>query len=171
VNGDGKIDASDRTIIGHIEPRYIAGMTNTLRYKRFTASAALTSVQGTTRANPLLGTNQVFADVRRNTVYRQYWTPTNPINTYPANSNTSNPLSVTFYEDASYVRLRDVSLAYDLPARLLGRTGAESLRLYVDGRNLWTNTKWTGLDPEIDNSNQRGIPLEKSVIAGLDLRF
>jgi TonB-linked SusC/RagA family outer membrane protein len=171
MNGDGKIDASDRTIIGHIEPRYIAGLTNTVRYKRFTASAALTSVQGTTRANPLLGTNQVFADVRRNTVYREYWTPTNPINTYPANSNSSNPLSVTFYENASYVRLRDVSLAYDLPTRLLGRTGAESLRLYVDGRNLWTNTKWTGLDPEIDNSNQRGIPLEKSVIAGLDLRF
>ena len=79
--------------------------------------------------------------------------------------------AVAFYEDASYVRLKDVTLSYDLPQSLLGRTGGESLRLYVNGRNLWTKTEWSGLDPEFSNTNQRGTPLEKSVIAGINLRF
>ncbi len=169
LNGDKKIDPLDRTFIGSLQPDYIAGLANTFRYKRLSLNAYLNTVQGVTRSNILLGTNQVFSDVRRNTVYRQYWTAANPINTYPANSNTSNPLSVPFYEDASFVRLRDLSLQYDVPTTLAGRIGARTLRVYVNGRNLWTSTKWTGLDPEL--SNQRSIPLERIVTGGLNVGF
>jgi TonB-linked SusC/RagA family outer membrane protein len=171
VNGDGVISVLDRTFIGSLEPDYTAGLTNTFRFRRFSLSGFLYTVQGVTRANPLLGTNQVFADVRRNTVYRQYWTAENPSYTYPANSNTSNPLSVPFYEDASFVRLKDVTLSYEFSPSLVSRVGGTSLRLYVDGRNLWTKTRWSGLDPELSDANQRGIPLEKSVIAGLTVGF
>jgi TonB-linked SusC/RagA family outer membrane protein len=169
VNGDGKIDPLDRTIIGSREPSYIAGLSNTLRYRRFTASAFLQTVQGVTRVNDLLNTDQTFTDVRRNMVERTWWTPENPINTYPANSNTSNLLLVQFYEDASFVRLRDVSLSYDLPAALTSRFGSESLRLYVNGRNLWTSTEWSGLDPEL--SGQRAVPLERTIIGGINVAF
>ena len=169
INGDGVIDSADRTIIGSREPDYTAGLLNTVKVKGLTLSAFVHTVQGVTRANPLLGTNQVFSDVRRNTVLREYWTPENPINTYPANSNTSNPLGVGFYEDASFIRLRDVTASYDLPASLSGRMGSESLSLYVNGRNLWTQTDWTGLDPEL--SGQRAIPLERVIIAGVRARF
>jgi hypothetical protein len=168
-NGDGKIDPLDKSFIGSLEPDYQAGLTNTLKFKGFTFSTYLNSVQGVTRSNILLGTNQVFADVRRNTVYRQYWTPENQINTYPANSNTSNPLSIPFFENASFVRLQDVSLSYDLPKPMAARFGGEQLRVYVNGRNLWTSTKWTGLDPELDS--QRAIPLQKVFIGGMTLRF
>ena len=169
VNGDSVINAADRTILGSLEPDYIAGMSNTVKFKRFTVSAFLHTVQGVTRANPLLGTNQVFADVRRNTVYREYWTPDNPINTYPSNSNNSNPLGVAFYEDASFIRLRDVTVSFDLPESLTSRRGSNSFSLYVNGRNLWTQTDWTGLDPELDE--QRAIPLERIIIAGVRARF
>jgi hypothetical protein len=169
LNGDGKIDALDRTFIGSLQPSYTAGLTNTLRYKRFTISAFLNTVQGVTRVNDLLSTNQTFTDVRRNMVFRDWWTPSNPINTYPANSNLSNPLSVPFYEDASFIRLRDATASFELPTRMAGRLGAESLKLYVNGRNLWTHTKWSGLDPEINN--QRSIPLERVVTGGLTVRF
>lgn len=169
VNGDGKIDPSDRTFIGSLQPKYTGGMNNTIRFSRFTLSAFLNTVQGVTRSNQLLGTNQVFTDVRRNTVYRTYWTPETPINTYPSNSNSSNPLSVSFFEDASFVRLKDLSLSYDLPTSFATRIGGESIRFYVNGRNLWTKTKWTGLDPELDA--QRHVPLEKVVTGGLTVRF
>lgn len=172
-NGDGKITPDDKTVIGSREPRYTAGWTNTLRLGAFTLTGVLYTVQGVTVNNDLLGTNLVQAQVRRNTVYRQYWTPENPINTYPSNSETSNPLSVGFFEDASYVRLRDLTLSYDVPASLSVRLGAESLRVYVNGHNLWTHTDWTGLDPELslNNDAQRSVPLERTFTAGLNVRF
>jgi TonB-linked SusC/RagA family outer membrane protein len=169
VNGDGKIDPLDRTFIGSLQPKYTGGMTNTIRVSRFTLSAFINTVQGVTRSNQLLGTNQVFTDVRRNTVARIYWTPETPINNYPSNSNNSNPLAVPFYEDASFVRLKDLSLSYDLPTSIATKLGGESLRFYVNGRNLWTKTKWTGLDPELDA--QRNVPLEKVVTGGITVRF
>jgi TonB-linked SusC/RagA family outer membrane protein len=176
VNGDGKISPEDRTFVGNAVPDYIASLGNTVRYKRLSLSAIVNTVQGVTRPNVLLGTNQVFSDVRRNTVYRQYWTPENPINTYPANSNTSNPLSIGFYEDASFVRLRDLTLSYNLSPSRARRVGASSLRAYVNGRNLWTSTKWTGLDPELSatsnqSANQRAIPLERLWTGGVNVGF
>lgn len=174
VNGDGTINADDRTIIGSLEPSYSAGLTNTFSLGRLTLSGYLTSVQGVLRVNPLRGSTQVQAEVRRNIPKYEYWSPTNPINTYPSNINEtqgggSNPLGVDFYEDASFVRLKDLSLAYDVPGSFASRIGARSVRVYLNGRNLWTSTEWTGLDPEL--AGQRAIPLEKSVIGGLELRF
>ena len=169
VNKDGKIDPTDRTIIGSLQPSYIGGMTNTLKFHGVTVSAFVQTVQGVTRQNVLRGSNQVNANVSRNTVYNDYWSVTNPINTYPANSNTSNPLGVSFYEDASFVRLKDVSVSYELPASILTRLHVESARLYLNGRNLWTKTKWTGMDPEL--SSQRAVPLERSWTTGLSVRY
>lgn len=170
MNGDGKIDVNDRTIIGSRQPKYIAGFSNTMRWKRFTLTAFLQSVQGVTRQNTLLSTGVVFSNVSRNTLVHTYWTPENQINTYPENRTTNNPFGVDFYEDASFVRLRDAMLSYDIPASLLSRMGgAESLRLYVNGRNLWTSTKWTGLDPEL--SSQRAVPLERVFTAGITVRY
>lgn len=169
MNADGKIDPFDRTFIGSIEPKYTAGFTNTFKVSRLTLSAFFNTVQGVTRSNQLLGTNQVFSDVRRNTVSRVYWTPETPINDYPSNSNSSNPLAMPFYEDASFIRLKDLTLSYDIPVAAARRFGSESLRVYVNGRNLWTRTDWTGLDPEL--AGQRAIPLERIVTGGLTVRF
>jgi TonB-linked SusC/RagA family outer membrane protein len=169
VNGDGKIDPLDRTFIGSLEPKYTGGLTNTVKFRRFTVSAYVNTVQGVTRENTLLATNQVFTDVRRNTVFRQYWTPENPINDYPSNSNVSNPLSVVFYEDASFIRLKDASISYDLDPKFAARFGGESLRVYLNGRNLWTRTQWTGLDPELNV--QRAVPLQRVITGGMTVRF
>lgn len=169
TNGDKKIDPSDRVIIGSLEPKYTAGLTNTFRYKGLQLAAYLNTVQGVTRSDALFGSNQVFSDVRRNTLSHDYWSRTNPTNDYPANSNTSNPLAVAFYENASFVRLKDVTLSYDLPPRLTRSVSAQSLRVYVNGRNLWTHTRWDGLDPELNN--QQAIPLERIITAGVNVSF
>ena len=169
VNRDGKIDVNDRTFIGSTEPKYIAGFTNSLTWKGVQLSAQLQSVQGITRSNDLMGSNLVQAGVRRNTIPHEYWTPENHTNSYPANNETSNPLSVGFYEDASFIRLRDVTLAWNIPDAYTSRIGADRLRVYLTGRNLWTKTGWHGLDPELDA--QRSIPLEKTYVGGLSVTF
>jgi TonB-linked SusC/RagA family outer membrane protein len=170
-NGDGKITPDDRTFLGSLQPSYSAGLVNTFRYKGVSLSAFLNTVQGIRRPNPLLNTNLVHAEVRRNTIYTTFWTPENPINTYPRNNEDANLYSVTFYQDASFIRLKDVTLSYDIPSSLTDRFGVQSLRVYLNGRNLWTHTAWTGLDPEISNSNQRGVPLERVLIGGVNVSF
>lgn len=169
VNRDGTIDVEDRTFIGSTEPKYIAGLTNSLTWKGVQLSAQLQSVQGITRSNELMGSNLVQAGVRRNTIPHEYWTPENHTNSYPANNETSNPLSVAFYEDASFIRLRDLTLAWNVPDGYTSRIGADRLRVYLTGRNLWTRTGWHGLDPELDA--QRSIPLEKTYVGGLSVTF
>ena len=169
VNGDGTIDPLDRTFLGRVNPTYTAGLGSTLRYRAFTLNAFLHTVQGVTKANALFDDN-LGDDGRYNTILKQYWTPENPINSYPANRPATNlGLPIAFYQDASFIRLKDVTLSYDVPQQLAGRIGAGSLRLYVNGHNLWTHTKWTGLDPEL--SSQYATPLERSFIGGIDVHF
>jgi TonB-linked SusC/RagA family outer membrane protein len=169
VNGDGKIDPLDRTFLGRVDPSYTAGLGSTMTYGAFTLNAFLYTVQGVTRQNALLDDN-LGDDGRYNTIVKQYWTPDNAINTYPANRPATNlGLPVGFYQDASFIRLRDLTLSYDLPADLASRVGAGSLRVYVNGHNLWTHTKWTGLDPEL--GNQLSTPLERTFIGGVDVHF
>jgi TonB-linked SusC/RagA family outer membrane protein len=171
LNGDGKINPDDRTFLGRLDPTYTASLYNTFRYKDFSLTAQFNTVQGIVRPNGLLGVNLVQNDVRRNTVYREYWTPENPINTYPRNSDKTNPLSVPFLEDASFIRLKDVTLSYTLPSTLVDRIGSGPLRVYLTGRNFWTHTGWTGMDPEFSNGNQRGIPLERVIVGGINVQF
>lgn len=171
VNGDGKINPDDRTFLGSLQPDFTAGLLNTVRFRDFSLGASLYTVQGVVRENGLLGLNLVHADVRRNTVLQNYWTVENPSRTVPRNSDSSNPLGVAFLEDASYVRLQDVTLSYDLPPSLTDRVGLGSMRLYVNGRNLWTRTDWTGLDPAFTNASQRGVPLERAIVGGINVQF
>ncbi len=167
ANGDGAITPDDRVILGDREPSYIAGINNTFRYKGWSLSAFINTVQGVLESNVLLGTNQTDSDVRINVLRHEYWSPENPINTYPSNDPRSNAYSVSFYEDASYIRLRDVTLSYTLPQRFLRMLTIQALSLSLSGHNLVTWTDWSGLDPELNN--QRGIPLERTYSFGVNL--
>jgi TonB-linked SusC/RagA family outer membrane protein len=171
LNGDGTIGPDDRTIIGSLQPSYTAGLTNVIHYGRFSLSAFFNSIKGITRANPLLSPTVVGPQVRYNTVVLNYWSPSNPINSYPANREGVNPYSVGFYQNSSFIRLQDLNFGVDLPTSLWPAAGATRLHLYVDAKNLWTSTSWTGLDPEFTSGNQRGAPLARTFIFGLDLGF
>ena len=172
VNGDGKINVEDRAFIGHEDPSYTAGLSNTLRYGNLTLNVFVHTVQGSTRYNDLLlDTPRNLDDTaaRANSLLFEYWTPENPINTRWANRQGNNPFFVGLYEDAGFIRLKDLTLSYDVPSSLRDRLGAGNLRVYANGRNLWTHTEWTGLDPEL--SNQRATPLERVFSVGLNASF
>src|SRR5690606_9448455 len=115
VNKDGVIDDQDRTIIGSRIPDYTLGFSNTFNYKNFTLSAHITAVQGVSKNNYL--TRTFFNGNERSFDYN-FWTPANPHNSYPANRDDANPRGVDIFgkaNDASFIRLNDVSLSYRMP--------------------------------------------------------
>lgn len=169
-NGDGRISPEDRGFHGSRDPSYIAGLNNSVGYRALTLDVFFQIVQGVTQSNSLLaaGGNTAY-EGRGNTLLLDYWTPDNPSNTTPANRFDSNPHAAAFYQDASFVRLKDLTLSLAVPSRLTSRMGAENVRVYVNGRNLWTATDWTGLGPDL--SNQFAVPLERLLTAGASVSF
>lgn len=169
VNGDGTINTSDRAIIGSRVPSYIAGLTNTFKYKNISLSFFIRTVQGTTKYNDLTNT---YFDGRNAAMNRVWWTPENPINTYPQNRDDSNPFGVNYFgnsSNSSFIRLNDVTLKYTFPEKMLKSAKISQLEVYVNAKNLATITDWKGLDPEL--SSQTGIPLTRAYLLGLRFGF
>jgi hypothetical protein len=174
VNGDGVITPADKQIIGSRDPFVVTGMTNTFKYKNFRLSFLLNAVQGVTYRNLLYGTGQV--SFRINSYDKNFWSPTNPTNDYPANVDGNvNPLSMDFYEDASFIRLQDITFSYRLPESLLKKISISNAEFFVNLKNMATWTKWTGLDPEFLSispvNQQRAAPQLKSYIIGAKFSF
>lgn len=167
ANGDGRITPQgDRLILGSRQPAFIWGLGNTFKYKNFSLYVFMQGVQGISRRNVLLSDN-VQNGVRNNTFVKNYWTPTNPTNDYYVNALNANIYNVGIFQSDSYARLKDASFAYDFSPKILKQLGLSRLKVYVNARNLFTITKWTGLDPEL--SSQEGIPLQKEFILGLNV--
>lgn len=171
VNTDGKLDAIDRQIIGQEDPKVLWGLTNSFSYGNFKLDIFVHGVHGVTKENPLMS-DYVWADVRLNTIKKNWWTPENPTNEWIVNHLNAEwmaGIQGVMYENASFVRVKDISLSYDLPQTMLDNLKLDRLRLYVTGRNLMTFTEWRGLDPEL--SSQRQAPLQREFVFGLNLGF
>lgn len=170
VNGDGKITVDDKSIIASAVPDYIAGLTNTFSYKGFSLSVFIRAVHGITKTNSLLNT---YFDGRNGALDRQFWTPANPINTYPANRDDANPFGVGIFDrktsNASFIRLQDISLSYSLPKEIVQKLKMKKLQVFANAKNLATSTDWIGLDPEF--SSQTGMPQVRTFIVGLRTQF
>lgn len=184
VNPDGVIDEKDRAILGNALPKFTWGFNNNLAYQNFNLSFFFQGSYGNKMANlnsipmeDFRGTQNVSAEAGLNR-----WTPENPSNRYPralANRTIDvGTFSSVVVEDASYVRLKNVTFAYNLPSALLNRIGTKSLRVYVSGTNLFTWTKYTGFDPEgssfgtstaYPGVDQGRYPLTKTYTVGLNI--
>ena len=172
---DGTIGPDDRDFIGQRSPRFIMGLSNTLTYRNFRLSFILYSAQGATRANLLWDTDLVWSDARRNSMILPYWRESDPGNAYPANRDGANPFGVRFYQDASFVRLRDITLSYSLSDLVKG-LGAKQLNVSFNVRNALTWTSWQGFDPELTDRNQQGdlqvpFPIDRAYLLGLNFSF
>jgi len=167
INGDTAINAADRDFIGTLQPKFIWGLGNTFKYKNFSLYVFAHGVQGVTRSNNLLSDGGVNAGVRKNTIIKNWWTPGNPTNEYWSNNVNANRQGVNIYEDASFIRIKDISLSYDFPQQIIKAAKLTRLRIYFDTRNLVTITKWSGLDPEL--TGQTNIPLQKEYVVGLNI--
>jgi TonB-linked SusC/RagA family outer membrane protein len=171
LNDDGNIDENDRKIQGQTDPKFLWGMTNSWTYKNLTLSLFVHGVHGVTKRNALM-VDDMYGGYRRNTTIKNYWSPDNPSNEWYANNLIAGAMDgISFSgnpENAGFIRIKDVSLTYDIPQKLLDRIKIGSLQVYISGRNLYTFTKWKGLDPELDE--QRAIPLQKDFVFGINIK-
>ncbi|UJH90622.1 SusC/RagA family TonB-linked outer membrane protein [Antarcticibacterium sp. 1MA-6-2] len=150
---DGFVDEFDRTILGTAEADFTWGFSNDFSYKNFSLNVFLQGSEGNEMVNMntlnlqnLNGQQNVLAEAGLNR-----WTPDNPSNLYPrANANDvfNSAFSSRFVEDASYIRLKNITLGYELPEGIITKVGIERLRIYGSATNLFTITDYSGYDPE-----------------------
>ena len=190
LNGDSNITAADRRIIGHALPKFTYGFSSDLRVGAFNLYVLIQGVYGDNilNENKIEMENGTTGDNKFAYVATDSWTPnySGPVNNrLPIVSSTlRRGLGVTsdILEDGSYVRLKTVTLSYDLPLPKL--TGVfKKATVYITGQNLLTMTHYSGYDPEVNsypnsagnysslNTDYNPYPNVRSYMAGLKLGF
>ncbi len=187
LNNDGKIDISDRTIIGNPYPDFIWGFTNNLKFKGFDFSFMLQGSQGGDLINGDPNYNEVKRTVANFNTTDKWLSPLNP-----GDGKTPYYLSgfnwmLTDYvvEDASYMALREIIAGYTIPKKFAKKIHLGSVRIYTTAQNLFYKTAkgYRGLNPEatfqsgvyvsplIDGYQRGSFPINKSFRFGVDLSF
>jgi TonB-linked SusC/RagA family outer membrane protein len=180
MNGDGKIDANDRTFIGNAFPRYEYSINLNLTYANFDLNIFGQGVGQ--RNNYLSGTGAVpfsSADFAASLleIHKDYWRPDNQNATFPrllpSGSGGNNFLLASqWIRSASYFRIKNINLGYTLKKEWLDKAKINAVRVYVSASNLLTISKaWKGFDPEINNANAEFYPLMRTYTAGINVTF
>ena len=187
VDGDGKITESDRKYIGDPNPKFTFGLNNTITYKDFELSFFLSGSYGNdvynvlrqTKTNPSGWGNKMayVANCAKIAMYDENGSMSDISNVYISNAstaecwriepsgsgqNSNNRISSVFVEDGSYIRLKSLSFAWNLPKRWIQRVGIEWCQVYANVQNLFTITGYDGYDPEI------GAQGQSVILQGLD---
>ncbi|AOC96037.1 TonB dependent receptor [Flavobacterium anhuiense] len=182
TNGDGVITALDKGNLGTSQPKFVGSFSNTVSYNDFDLNFSFQGAYGGKIFNALnqqleistLGTNAAAT-------LNDRWTPTNPSNEIPrASSSPLGIVSERYVEDASFLRLKLITLGYTLPKSVSKKLGTKSVKIYVSAENLITWTKYTGYDPEVSSYEQNNLypgidfgsyPNSKTFISGLNVTF
>lgn len=183
INNDKVIDPKDRTFIGNPNPDFTYGLNLSLTYKNFDFSAFLYGSQGNDIFNYTKWWIDFWPSFQNNKsqdlLYRS-WTPSNTGATVPKASNKSNfsnnTVASSYYlEDGSFARLKNLQIGYTLPASTLSKVYLKSVRVYVQAVNLFTITKYSGMDPEIGGGDRAfgvdagNYPAATQYLIGLNL--
>ncbi|MBP9103172.1 MAG: TonB-dependent receptor [Chitinophagaceae bacterium] len=169
VNGDGKITDDDQVVFA-TDPKWFSSISTTFSYKNFDLLADLYIVEGTMKSNPYLSSFNEGGTLQsvRNGIKVDYWTPENPSTTFPRPNYGAAPQNVSSLglRESSYVRLRTLSLGYNMQNSLLDKMKLSGLRVYITASNLFTITDYKSYSPE-NNPNQ--FPDTKSFTFGLNI--
>ena len=164
VDDSGTMTSDDKLFQGFTSPRAYLGLTNTFTlFKNWEITAFLRADLGFWRPNSMLVHSGLEAD--RNHIAIPYWSADKPSDKYTRLQAVNTPV-YTIYEDASFLRLQKLTVAYSLPKRWLSRIHAERIRVYYNGSNLLTFSKWSGWDPESGTT-----PMPRIDTFGIDVTF
>ncbi len=194
ITGDGLVNADDRTHLGSPQPKFFGGLNLDATYKAWDINLYFYGSYGNKILNYVESNLESLA--RRGGVgsenvskeyYLNHWTPTNASNRFARavgtggdNSSLNNVPSDVWIENGSFLKLKNVSIGYTLPTSLLNKYGITKTRFYVSSQNLFTITKYKGLDPEIGiqggNATQNGVdngtyPSSRYFTFGLNVTF
>ncbi|MCY7351707.1 MAG: TonB-dependent receptor [Cytophagaceae bacterium] len=186
TNGDNKITADDRTYLGSPVAKFTGGLNLRFTYKGFDIETFLYTSIG----NKIWNQSKWFTDFYPSFAgaaisarVRDSWTPQNTGATVPifeaaSNFSTNSEANSYYVEDGSYLRLQNISIGYNLPATLLERVGLQRVRVFGSTNNLFTVTKYQGLDPSVGGAADTtfGIdvgnyPITRSFLFGLSVGF
>lgn len=185
INGDNQIDDNDRSVIGDPNPVHIGGFSNNFSYGNFDLNIFLQWSYG----NDILNANRIEFEggdpTQRNLLnmfesFANRWTPENQTNElYRLGGQGPAYYSSRTIEDGSFIRLKTVSLGYNLPASLMKSLKMKSLRFSVSAQNLITWTRYSGLDPEVSTRHTAltpgfdwsPYPRPRSITIGLNANF
>jgi TonB-linked SusC/RagA family outer membrane protein len=161
VNADGAVTTADQTVLGTPLPLHTGGFSNNFQYKNFLLNIFFQWSYG----NDVLNANRMafettggyFPNGNQFAEYANRWTPANPTNDIPRAQynlrgdvgNGVPRVTSRLIEDASFLRLKTVSLSYDIPKKIVSKAGMSMLRVFVSAQNLYTFTKYSGIDPEV----------------------
>lgn len=179
LDGDHKLSGGDLTTIGNGMPKYYFGFINDFSYKNWSLNIMFQGTHG----NQMFSFSQAYTmgglgDARDATNARilDMWTPDKETDV-PVYGNQNEIKSSRYVYDASYIKLKNISLTYSIPQTLLRRIRARSLDVYISGQNIWTITNFPGYDPEVTNATNAitqgletgTIPNPKSYTVGVRL--
>lgn len=181
INGDGIVNEKDRIIIGTALPKHIGGFNNNFSYKNLTLSVFFQWSYGNSIYNAnrdMFEGNQFLRfGLNQYATYANRWTFDNPTNElYKAGGQgPTGRFSSRTIEDGSFLRLKTISLAYNLPSMWLSKIKVKSASVFVTGQNLHTWTKYSGMDPEVSVSNNiltpgfdySAYPRERTLVFGV----
>lgn len=182
-DGEGVINADDRTIISNSNPKFAGGFSTELKYKNISLSMFFEGVYGNDIFNAFPGRVEAGQGESAFNLTRDYWynrwTPENPSNRYASLTNSTDNLASSYYvEDGSYLRFKTLTLGYTLNRKALKFCKISSLRFYASIDNVYVWTKYTGLDPDVRSStkllpgyDRLAYPRARTYTFGFDLTF
>lgn len=177
LNGDGVINDLDRTNIGNANPTFTYGFTNNITYKNMELSIFIQGSQGNRVLNfTRWYTEGGVSNGNYSNAMIGRWTGPGTSNTVPRltlnDPNGNNRVSDRFVEDASFLRIKNVRFAYNLPASWTQKLNLRRTQFYVSAQNLLTITRYTGFDPEVGGGVDIGFyPQARVFLAGFTLDF
>ena len=182
VNNNGIFDTGDRTVIGNPQPKFFFGLTNTFNYKRFDLNFFIQGSYGNDIYNATrIDLEGMFDSKNQSVSVLDRWKNPGDITEIPKAGNINNVRnSSRFVEDGSYVRLKSVTLSYNVLSKNSKIKFIKDLSVYVTGRNLITLTNYSGFDPEVNafgnSAVEMGIdygtyPQSRSIIVGLNVEI
>jgi len=184
-NNNGVRDAGDKKIIGNPNPKFTYGLSSSMSFKNFDLAVFVQGSQGNDIFN-LSAVNQTNdygqALNMPKEVFENHWTPENPNAKYPVIRTSSQPqVSDRFIENGSFLRFKNIQLSYNVPVSKLNIKWMTHAQIYVSAQNLFTITKYSWYDPEINsyggsNSILQGIdhyvyPVAKTTTVGIRVGF
>jgi TonB-linked SusC/RagA family outer membrane protein len=184
INGDGNVTAADYALIGNSLPLHTGGFSNNFTYKNFDLNVFFQWSYG----NDIQNTNRLVFEgnalskrfLQQYASYTDRWSPENQgSSNYRTGGFSVAGYSSRTVEDGSFIRLKTVSLGYNVPKTILSKIKVKAVRVFVSGQNLYTWTKYSGLDPEVSTYNSvltggfdySSYPRARSVAFGANFTF
>lgn len=184
-NHDGMINQDDRVIVGRSYPKFTGSIQNTFMYKGFSLDIMFYGSYGNNVFNINRYYMEGWAQYNKPKYMKNRWTPSNPDGIYPRQGSSlmrQTPGAASCYvEDASFLRLKNVTLAYVFNTETLRKLKIiKGLKVFITGDNLYTFTRYTGYDPEVNSFGKSNLslatdlgayPKYRTIILGLSATF